>query len=218
MPADSGLPADGIVNTFHFETISDPVASLTLAEIADALGDCYNSFSARLSPYYNQAATDVTYYNLADPEPRVPLETVSLGITSVPAGAAVGLPPEVALVVSFEGNQISGEPQARKRGRVYLGPWALDGAVSHIVPTDNILTAVDTGFESLLAASDAATDWKWCVFSNSLFKGTTKPPQSPLPLASCFFDVVRGWTDNAWDTQRRRGIQPTVRRLFPGLS
>lgn len=217
MPADSGLPADAVVSTFHFSTESDPPDPASLVEIAAALGDCYNAFTAYLSPFYNQGAMKVTYYNLADPEPRVPLEELPLPITSVPGAGAYAMPPEVSVCCSFEGNQVSGEPQARKRGRVYLGPWGVFGATQLSAPPGAILSAIDTGFTSLLSDSDASLDWTWCVHSPSLLKGTTVPPLPPQPLASTFFPVVRGWIDNAWDTQRRRGIVATARNVFPGV-
>lgn len=219
VPADSGLPADAITQTYHFTTESTPPPALALAEIANEIGDCYDAFGSFLSKLYSWSTAYATFYNLADPKPRVPLGEYPLAMTTLPseAGTNYSLPAEVALTVSFEGNQISGEPQSRRRGRVYIGPWQIGGSLDHASPPSAFTTALDNGFTALLAASDASAEWTWCVHSPSLLAGTTKPPLAPQPLASTFFPVVRGWVDNAWDTQRRRGIQATTRTLFPGV-
>ncbi len=213
--ADSGLPDDAIVNTFHFKTESDPVLAGTLAAIANTLGDAYDIPGPFLSSKYTWGTAKATFYNLADPEPRVPLTELSLAMTTDPAPGAA-LPPEVGLCLSYEANQISGQPQARRRGRAYIGPFQVGGLIDHSVPPAAFVTAVKNMGAKILTDSDANADWTWCVYSRSTNEGTTVPPSVPQPLSSSFFPVVRGFVDNAWDIQRRRGLAPTSRDTFPG--
>lgn len=50
-----------------------------------------------------------------------------------------------------------------------------------------------------LAAASLADDWGWVIWSEKLEQS---------------FAVAGGWVDNAWDTQRRRGMPATTRTLW----
>lgn len=98
--------------------------------------------------------------------------------------------------MSYEGEKVSGQKQARRRNRVYLGPFrgavlGLDGR-----PTPTLVTNVKNAGAGLKAASDASVNWEWVVYSN-----TDKQIMAPKHL----------WVDDAWDTQRRRGLSPSRR-------
>jgi hypothetical protein len=60
-------------------------------------------------------------------------------------------------------------------------------------------TAAVNSWGNLLDASQAATAWKWAVYSTVNATGV---------------EVTNGWVENAWDTQRRRGRIATVRTVF----
>jgi len=86
---------------------------------------------------------------------------------------------------------------------VFLGPLAqasVAGA-SGQVEGGFIDTIIASG-SNLKDASDAATDWAWVVLNGLDATSTTTLP------------VDNGWVDNAFDTQRRRGLRPTVRTTF----
>lgn len=215
IPADSGLPEDQLVNVWHFKTESDPALAGSLAAIANTLGDAYDIPAPFFSSKYAWNTAKATFYNLADPEPRVPMAQLSLAMAVDPAPGAA-LPAELAICLSYEAVQISGQPQSRRRGRIYTGPFQVSGAVDHASPLDAVLTAVKNMGAKVLTDSDANVDWTWCVYSRTTNLGNGNPPSAPQPLASSFFPVVRGWVDNAWDVQRRRGLAPTSRKTFPG--
>jgi hypothetical protein len=94
---------------------------------------------------------------------------------------------------------VSGQPQARKRGRIYLGPFDTTqlNADGRILPACQ--TTIRNAAQALLTASDVALDWSWAVYSPTNASGVI---------------VDNGWVDNEWDTQRRRGRAATTRSTF----
>lgn len=203
---DSGLPEDHYVNVMHF----DGDDSQTWAEDADDLvariDTFYTAIVGNLGSTLSGART-YQVYDLSEPTPRVPKyeERRTTGWSM----AGTCLPEEVALCVSFQASQESGLSQARRRGRIYLGPWA---STSNVVtsgrarPADAVITAVATAFGAMAIGPDAG-DFRLSVFSPTTFAATNS-------LDQAFNDVVDGWVDNAWDTQRRRGAPTLARTTF----
>lgn len=210
--ASSGLPADDVVNVWHFRTTALGTSVADPGNIADMVEDYYtaipvgdteaiaSAYSAALSGSYR-----IDLYNLSDASPRVPFfsrtGTHTVGTNLFPA--------EVALCCSFQGPQVSGVPQARNRGRVYLGPWIQSTGVNDVTtgrPATGLVTRIRRAARDLIDASDASLNNKWVVYSPT--KDATQTLQDST------VDVTDGWVDNAWDTQRRRGPQATTRSVF----
>ena len=102
----------------------------------------------------------MNWYDLSDPLPRQ-FYTLPLDVTVVTD--TTNIPPEVAIVLSFQALAVSGEPQARKRGRIYLGgisesaiSTSSDGtAFPMIVPA--VRTAIGAAADTLKNASTTAS-------------------------------------------------------------
>jgi hypothetical protein len=126
-------------------------------------------------------------YNMADPTPRPIIATKqTLG------GASVAGPHEVALCLSY----YSGRNLPRTRGRIYLGPF--QGSIV-AVATPNAVTISDLiTLGTSIHAAFAALGGSWAIHS---VKDNT------------FLPITNTWVDNAWDTQRRRGMKATSRTL-----
>ena len=189
----SNLQADAAMNTWSCEYLD--LAGFN--KFADAVEDFYQALPAWYSGLVRQNNHTMKGYNRADPQPRAPVLERTWSFPSAPAGNA--LPQEVAKCVSFQGAPESGVSQARRRGRVYIGPLDVACLATDGRPINTFLAALGTAATALLAASDAATDWIWTVFSSST--GDSSP-------------ITNGWIDNAWDTQRSRGITATARQTF----
>jgi hypothetical protein len=196
----TGIPADRATNTFHFDCNS--TATEVLDNVLDLLTDFY-TVGANLGPITDMFASDlycgsfdIELYNLDDPIPRPPI--ASRNVVD-PAGTTQGMPAEVALVLSFEALPLAGQVQARRRGRIYI-PWLGEGLNSAGRPTLNTMTLAVEQANQLLAASDASVSVDWVVWS---------------PTSNAAVGVARGWVDDSWDTQRRRGWEPTERFTFP---
>jgi hypothetical protein len=121
-------------------------------------------------------------------------------------GAAVDgtrLPGEVAVVLSFHSllTDVPEEvgatrPGARHRGRIYFGPLntaSLDASTATVEPATNA------------ALRGAALS----------FMALTTAPWSQWSRADAVMRTITGgYVDNAFDTQRRRGIAATARTTF----
>lgn len=183
---DTGSHLDKYVNTWH--CIADDEVELESGFIVQ-LTTFYGALDGYYSAAVDPAASWYRAYDLADPEPRAPVleENFSLGTT-----ATTYLPAEIAMCLSFEAPRQSGLSQARRRGRVYLGPLgasALNTATGFV--TSAFWTDLGTAGQNLLDASQAATTWAWAVYSRA---------------NDSAIEVVHAWVDSAWDTQRRRGL------------
>lgn len=204
-PMDSNLPKDTVTNTWHFNHTGGVVSDYD--NVRDMLADFYttdptgsaNSVQDYMTALIQSNAI-VRAYNLDDPKPRPPVYESTFAISGT--GGAV-LPSEVALCMSYQSIKIAGESQARRRGRIYLGPFVQTANDSGGRPSSALITTVAKAARDLVVASDAATSWKWEIYS---------------PTSGNSHQVYNGWVDNAWDTQRRRGLATTARTTWDDTS
>jgi hypothetical protein len=213
IPMDGLLPEDYVTNTWHFDA-DDAGITATDAEHGDAVHDLLQAFytvaGGELFPVEVGPTATLKVYDMRDPEPRVPFWTDTI---SLPPGTGSMLPAEVALCMSFRASVVSGQSAARRRGRVFLGPVRTGaGAVvaSQHRPTNPVLTNIATAAGVLIDGKDAVpgVKVKWSVYS------PTTAAEVGVSLDDAFNDVVAGWLDNAWDTQRRRGPEASSRVVF----
>lgn len=191
---DTALPKDVAVNTWHCDALTPDGPE----DFVDALEVFYQAidsviWSAAIDP--SNVRCDV--YRMADPEPRVPvLTTMFTGLTAT----ASARPPELAVCLSFQGDLVSGEPQRRRRGRVYLGPVGnIEASSTSPLVATSTVNAVAAAGNVLAATSTLSSTFTWCVFSE---------------IDADLIPVTNGWVDNDFDIQRRRGLLPTVRTTF----
>lgn len=192
----SGIASDFVNNRFHFET-TDTLGT-TLDAIETALEAFYNGFDDNYSVNVVAANSTITFYDLGQPEPRVPLRTTAFNSFAITGTTA--LPPEVALCLSFEAPRVAGINQQRRRNRVYLGPFSKASVIDTTGrPQGSVRTNIASAADALLAASDSSALWTWCVRSET---------------TGAMAAVTNGWVDDAFDIQRRRGVAPTTRTTF----
>lgn len=191
MLTTSGIAEDASVNTFHILTI-DP-ATINASGVLAAWQTFMRALSGLFPSSVATSGHTLRLYNLADPEPRVPVFTGNWSFASALSGSSA--PPELCITTSFQAAAESGLLQRRRRGRMYLGP--LDQTVvdvGRISPTNALLIGDETA--NLVDAVNALTDHQFSVFSR---------------VDDTFVPVDNGWVDNAVDVQRRRGLASTAR-------
>lgn len=195
IPATSNVSEDACVNTFHF--FADDTSEGTVGSIQTALVAFYEALDAYKSNLMQWTTARVKWYDLEDPEPRVPFENEVLGLSAT--GGSGSLPRELAVCVSFAADYVSGSSAARRRGRIYFGPLASAAAGSDGRIVGALVTAAVTAASGLYTTSALASEWSWGVYS---------------PTAGALYQVTNGWVDNEFDIQRRRGTRPTVRTVW----
>lgn len=201
MEADSGLPEDRVVNVWHTRgSKGDPAGN---EGVADIFRNFYIAIGPLISGWISRADAPVlSFYDLADPEPRVPFYEQNAGFPG-PASSD-DLPTEVAICTSFRGNYISGTPNARRRGRIYVGPLTQACLGDDGRPAT---TARDTIAEATEGLVNALLDYEDGIRQLVVYSRVDNQASN----------VTQGWVDNEFDTQRRRGRRATARtRWFIG--
>lgn len=186
-------PANYATNSWWFDDGEAPEVNCPL--IVDELVTFYNGLRTYYSPSIATGGHEVQFYRQSDPEPRVPIYQESWTFSAAPSGTA--LPSEMAVALSFQADKVSGLSQARRRGRVFIGPLNIT-ANSSGRPLAALRAFMQTGATVLVDAS-ADSDWTWVVFSR------VNVDASP---------VTNGWIDDAFDVQRRRGLEWTSRNVW----
>lgn len=197
IPADTGVGEDVVVNTWGFGI--DTADEASTGAIVAAMKTWYDAWGTYRAASHDWAGARCKFYNLGQPKPRVPFADVSLGLS---ATASTGnLPAEVSICMSFQAERASGQIQRRRRGRIYLGPLGVVANNSSTGrPENSLITALVTCSDNFLTTASTAP-WDWYVISEA----------TGIPVGNVVHD---GWIDNAWDTQRRRGPDPTARTIF----
>jgi hypothetical protein len=188
------LPENFATNSWCFNLASTAGAGALLTPI---LKDFYDDIIAYYSAGITQNGHEIKYTELPGTPPNYPFDTDIWNFGAAPSGNAI--PQELAVCLSFQGDRAAGLPQARRRGRIYIGP--LDStAMTNDRPAAGLLTALANAAQTLSASVDAIGGGSyWAVWS--------QVDQDAVPLAD-------GWIDNAFDVQRRRGLLATSRTTF----
>lgn len=225
--ARTGVPKDNVVNTFHFlaeeaqaEAIAERVRDffvLPQGGNAQPLWDIFSGAIAvaghevRVYPINEATGEDTRGLGFA------PLHIEPFDHVGRQAGAEFGLPPEVALCLSYRNTTAGAVPPARRRGRIYLGPIEqsfMDQQSGVGIPNADLINRlVEAG--NALRTNDVPGPWM--IYSRP-YAGrgeVVRPGQTTLPAIparpGAAYPVTQVWVDNAWDTQRRRGKAATAR-------
>jgi len=224
IPHKSGLPQDTVFNNFVFIVPSTPPSDSDMTKVAGALQGFYASVPSNstraLGTYLGDQLDRGTgkgvfrFFNITDDGVPGVGPPVKVSTFTLPAVTAAGspLPAEVSLCLSVHAD-LTGiaevapggtRPRARRRGRIYLGPWAGDAnsynaARSTSLPASALTNTIINAAHDLLTSLIAQGIY-WAVASAADFIAR---------------QIVGGYVDDAWDTQRRRGEDPQFRTAVP---
>lgn len=213
IPLASEIPEDAIVNTFHFDDDDDPAAAPedTAGWIMEMLTAFYNVVDGELFGDSVGPEATVKMYDMATPEPRLLIATDTIALTPSVVSC---LPNEVALCLSYAAAPAAGVNPQRRRGRVFLGPVKTTAVATingQSRPIESVRTAIAAAAgvmcDGIEHPASPGFRCRWALYSPTTDEGGAT-------VGDSFFDVVSGWIDDAWDTQRRRGAAPTARVTF----
>jgi hypothetical protein len=205
LEAQSAIPEDRVINTFHFSPGSDALAIATkLIEFYNTGLGTFNPVAYWISPYVSRTANkcEIRVYDLADPKPRPPsVHQFTLGA----ANSAQLLPRELSVCLSY----YSERNIRRQRGRIYIGPLSVNAMENRVGDQGVVVALRDSlaGAGSRLAQATPGADW---VVYSELEASSVGPEYAGR-------SVSHGWVDNAFDIQRRRGVDPSVRSEWASL-
>lgn len=208
----TGVPEDRVVNGFHFyspNAITPAVAAAIAVRVErfykTAAPPSANALSAYLSNVIATTGHTIKIYDQGQAIPRVPILTQALALTIATGSEAY--PSEVALVCSLRAGISAGVVPARTRGRIYFGPVNVTtstgtSAAGDARPTSAFMSALADSAKRLMDEGNALDTPQLAVFSKTdLLAGNE---------TDGLRNVVQARVNNAWDTQRRRGADPTV--------
>lgn len=213
--SESGMPADSVLNTFHFEgpTVADAAASDALAAIVcDFYTATAPTATGNLEQWMAMGAFSipqhsVKVYNMGDAKPRVPVSTYTE--TSPTFTVVAPMVAEAAVCLSYRGTVGSGMAMARRRGRIYIGPLNFNAGTADTTflrPHANFRADL-TKAGRMLALDAQALGYDWSVFSPTTEAAIPPGGGGDFPLTP----IVAFWVDDAFDTIRSRGPAPTTR-------
>lgn len=228
LPHSNGLPADTFENVQHLEVAGSDPAGQDIIDAMNAFRDFYitdpgaqlNPLSEYISEVVNRGAdacTILAYFtNDLSGDTVFGSPIGQLSFTLPATSSTLQLPEEVAVVLSLHGDLTNVpvsqanpspppatiRPQQRRRGRLYLGPLGQNAGTEtagSYRPNVSIRQDIGTAFEAYYSAIVGVTPWVPAVWS--------KADEATHPITG-------GYVDDAWDTQRRRGLLPTLRTEF----
>lgn len=199
-------PEDRYVNVFYFQNVTPPGDLAALCAAVEGFYKDVPTGSTHPVAYYlsgisGYPGSNIRVYDLDDPMPRAPLLDWPMTVGGHAGSSSKNLPDEVALCLSYSAGPASGLPIARRRGRVYIGPFsdnALrtgEGVSTESAPAVDLMETIVDAASNLQSVSGGA-GFDWSVWS---------------PTDQAAVSIINWHVDNAWDTQRRRGNKPTAR-------
>lgn len=231
MPFQSGLPEDVSLNTFYFVSEETDPDTAEMDEIVTRLDAFYTdtpadadagfSISDYLGIQISRTASAASFlFYWSDTIAPVDMDwgsPVRMTSWTVPAPVgSTGLPGEVAIALSYNADltdvpetqtnpdppPATIRPAARLRGRIFLGPLTTgamsnEGANQDASVTSSLRENLCYALEALMNSNALTT---WCLLSQ---------------VNASVHEIVGGYVDDAFDTQRRRGTKAEVRTAWP---
>ena len=210
----SGIERDAVQHVWYYQ---GPSANPTSPDF----GNWANNFTAFLAGIGNglgrvmSTAVDdikVSFWLLPNTPGAVGAPKMELLTSNAVVGAGVTLPTEVAICVTLEAD-ITGVPEqgpggvrpaARRRNRKYIGPLdtamlSFTAVIEEPVPTQSRIDTLLSQYKVHMVDDMVTDGWVAVCFSQANWDA---------------HPVLRIWADNAFDSQRRRGNDPTAKTVI----
>lgn len=203
----TGLSKDTQTNTMHFAYNGDREDACS--DIASEWAQFLAVIDGSMDDSIFDPDIRMTFFDMEEPEPRVPVFNSTFGATYATTG--VSLPLECSMVVSFAGPVVSGPGQGRTRGRIYLPTYVQSATV---VSGQTVRWEPATLAGHMAAFQDFAQDLLALASPCALQVYSPTRRAGGATLAASMTAVTRGWVDNEPDTQRRRGTENGTKSTF----
>lgn len=229
MQSVTGLPEDTVENVIHIGLESFAPDAGDITTWMTAFRDFYVTVGtggvatpgSYLSESISRAANkcSILAYAITDLTGSTPMGSPigSLTYSMVNAASGAAFPEEVAAVISYSADltdvpitepnptppPATIRPAQRRRGRLFFGPLQAQAGTdtgTQIRPASGFRIDIGVGLKKMANAINA-------VDSGAYF-GVWSRADADV------WEAVEGYVDDAWDTQRRRGLEATTRTTF----
>lgn len=229
LPAFNGMPDETVENVFHVGAADPWNDGAWNTPLMEAVRDFYTVVAAgatlTVGQYIGESVSRVTnaaqvlLYRNSTLDGTVPFGSpiASLSFTVPTAAAGDPYPEEVASVISYHADltdvpvsipnptppPATIRPAQRQRGRCYVGPLQVSAGVgggNQSRPSATFRTNATEAFKELAETINA--------IDPTLYFGIWSKADAEV------WQATAGWMDDAWDTQRRRGVEATTRTAF----
>lgn len=198
-----------VENNWHFSY--NPlvtILSVAVGQAQDAIAEFWNSTAptnlATMGSYVPAVISNTiqtSYVDWEDPDNiSVPYDSFTLSGTR----ATTTLPSEVASCLTFKCDPYDSLPRQSLYNRIYLGPLgtvALNGLTSQARPHPGFMADALLAYEAFADVLD--------VFGVDNCRHAVYSPKNDSSAL-----VTSVWMDNAFDIQRRRGVEATAKVTF----
>lgn len=208
----NGIERDAVQNVWHYNAPSAAPTSTDLGNWANNFKAFIDALGQYWSPCLSNAtnAIKVQYWMLPAEKGPLGVPRGELFLTPAPLPAVSGLPPEVSVVLtmkSFLSHNIPEQgpggtrPASSRRNRVFLGPLATvvmaqDATTKEVGVLDTFRTNVTNHYDTHMSIDQKNQNWAPVTFSAATWSTS---------------QTAEVYVDNAFDTQRRRGNDPTAK-------
>jgi hypothetical protein len=220
VPHTNNLPRNAVNFTFAFRNVGSATRDDACAAFRGAMAIFFQATNSLLSSQYQWSAGTFEAVDLQDAPPRIPFHT-SVFTGSPSTGVGYDMPPETAIVISYRGAVTSGVNIKRRTGRFYFGPLQMVTMNDQPLVPPGSVSLIQTEFGKVI--NDPIYDF--CVYSRYTHynvpvgrnimetdgSGDRVFTEHAEYLPASFNKVTTAWVDNAWDTQRRRGVPASTR-------
>lgn len=186
LQGDSGLPEDRFINTLHFA--QDDFSESNCQELVTK----YQTFVTTYIGGISASGHAIKCY-APGVNPGGPYRTYEFTLTGTTGASA---PTEIAICLSYATVDDPDSSTPRRRGRIYLGPLRTSAA-NVARPAQTLRDAVLALGQGIAQVGDG-TESTWVMYSQT---------------DNSYHKIESIWVDDAWDTQRRRGLKPTARTV-----
>jgi hypothetical protein len=207
----SGIDRDEVINTWHYQLTPEFPGPVDYTNWVDNYRAFMTAIGTYMSPAMSVTPGDLNVAFWLLPTERGPLGAPEYEVNAAPATAvgAQSAPSEVSICLTLEADQTGipenapggARPGARRRSRKYLGPlgtgaFFTEATTFECRPQNLVTTTIPPAYRDHMGTAMRADNWDPVCFSKTNWDA---------------YPVVRAWIDNAFDTQRRRGQDPTVK-------
>ena len=211
----SGIERDAVQNVWYYQGPSTNPAPADFGNWANNFTAFLGAIGNGLGRVMSTSVDDISvaYWLLPNTPGAIGAPKMELLTSNAIVGTGVTLPTEVAICMTLEAD-ITGIPEqgpggvrpaARRRNRKYIGPldesWvSFTGVTEEPVPTQTRLDTLLSAYKTHMIDAMVTDGWVGVCFSQANWDA---------------HPILRVWVDNAFDSQRRRGNDPTLKTALP---